>query len=194
MVTALYTEKGGEFNNPAIPPTSYSPGPDWNQNLAGLPFTSCDCQVNRPRGKQRHLCLEMAEFPWPVNPLGVTLTGLCWALTNESSVSASGLTPCSSNCTPEFNQFLGAYFCVLHTAVEHKEPCGFCDLLLLLTALSLMLLPLSRSFHPIVLSRAAFTFLKDTARDADMIHVFHKVFCSFSTSQKTIRCLSSPSS
>lgn len=30
MVTALYSEKRGEANNPAIPPTSYSLEPDWN--------------------------------------------------------------------------------------------------------------------------------------------------------------------
>lgn len=30
MITVLYAEKSGEANNPAIPPTSYSPGPDWN--------------------------------------------------------------------------------------------------------------------------------------------------------------------
>lgn len=108
---------------------------------------------------------------------------------NESTVSVSGPARCSSSYTSEFNYFLGAYLCILHTAVEHKGSCGFRDLLLLLAAFSLML-PLSRSFRPIVLSRASFTSLKDTARDANVIYVFHKVFCIFCTSKKTKRLLS----
>lgn len=72
--------------------------------------------------------------------------------------------------------------------MEHKESCGFCDLLLLLAVFSLML-PLSHSSLPILLSCALFTSLKDTAWDANMIYVFYKIFCIFCTSKETIRLL-----
>ena len=44
-----------------LPATSYSLWPGQNLHMTRLPFTNCDCQVNRQRGEQDHLCLEITE-------------------------------------------------------------------------------------------------------------------------------------
>lgn len=74
--------------------------------------------------------------------------------------------------------------------MEHKESCGFCDLLLLLAVFSLML-SFSHSFLPIMLSRAFFISLKGTAWDANIIYVFYKFFSIFCTNRKITKLLSS---